>query len=286
MLIARRALRKLDTRLRMTWAASGADAFLVSYPKSGRTWFRHILSDYFSQMARDGNVDLFRMFEVLPNFDLDPTRGIPAYRYASQRPRVPLILVSHLAYRRTLFLARPVIFMVRDPRDVIVSAYFHATRHKHRFEGDIEAFINDRRQGLPVLIDYLNGWARGLKHHKHMVLSYEELTTDPVSTATRILKFLGYTPSMPELCEAIKASRFEAMLEHEVAVGLPAHVYDRNDAESRRMRRDKVGGFTDYLSEGQVELIERTCSERLTPAAMELLGRHRDHFSRYAEGWA
>lgn len=281
MLTTGRALRKMETRIKMTWAGSGADAFLVSYPKSGRTWFRHILSDYFSRTAHDGNVDLFRMFEVLPNFDLDPERGIPAFRYAEQRPRVPLILVSHLDYRRTLFFRRPVIFMVRDPRDVVVSAYFHATRHKHRFEGDMDAFIYDYRQGLPALIVYLNSWAKGLTHHRHAVLSYEELTDDPVGTSSRILRFLGHVPSAPDLEEAIEASRFEAMREHEVAGGLPAHVYDRGDAESRRMRRGKVGGFADYLTDAQAELIERTCTEWLTPAAKELLCRGGTHFSRY-----
>jgi alcohol sulfotransferase len=273
MLTTARALRKMETRLKMSWAGSGADAFLVSYPKSGRTWFRHILSDYFSRTANDGKVDLFRMFEVLPNFDLDPQRGIPAFRYAAERARVPLILVSHLAYRRTLFFRRPVVFMVRDPRDVIVSAYFHATRHKHRFEGDMDAFIRDDQQGLPALIAYLNSWARGLAHHRHAVLSYEELTEDPVGTSSRILRFLGHVPSVTELEQAVEASRFEAMREHEVARGLPAHVYDRGDTESRRMRRGKVGGFADYLSDAQAELIERTCSERLTIAAKALLDR-------------
>ncbi|WP_245463035.1 sulfotransferase domain-containing protein [Mesorhizobium sp. M7D.F.Ca.US.005.01.1.1] len=281
MLTTHRALRKMETRIKMTWAASGADAFLVSYPKSGRTWFRHILADYFSRTAHDGNVDLFRMFGVLPNFDLDPERGIPAFRYAEQRPQVPLILVSHLGYRQMLFLHRPVIFMVRDPRDVVVSAYFHATRHKHRFEGDMDAFIYDYHQGLPALIMHLNSWAKGLTHHRHEVLSYEELTDDPVGTSSRILRFLGHAPSVRDLEGAIEASRFEAMREHEVAGGLPAHSYDRADAESRRMRRGKVGGFADYLSDAQAELIERTCSEWLTPAAKELLCRGGTHFSRY-----
>ena len=53
------------------------------------------------------------------------------------------------------------------------------------------------------------------------------------------------------------------------------------DAESRRMRRGKVGGFADYLTDAQAELIERTCTEWLTPAAKELLCRGGTHFSRY-----
>jgi alcohol sulfotransferase len=264
----RRAFHRIDTHIRMTWAASGADAFLVSYPKSGGTWLRHILSEYFNRHAHCGNVDLSPMFEILPDFDLDPARGIPAFRYTEERRGVPLVLVSHLNYRRSLFLNRPVIFMVRDPRDVIASAYFHATHHKHCFEGNIDAFIADRKQGLPALIVYLNDWGRGLKHHQNAVFNYEELAEDPTGTCTRILKFLGHAPSTRELQDSIDASRFDAMREHDVAGGPAAHDY-----ESHQARCGKVGGFADYLSDAQAELIEQTCMDWLTPAAIELLRR-------------
>ncbi|WP_244482717.1 MULTISPECIES: sulfotransferase domain-containing protein [unclassified Mesorhizobium] len=263
-----RAFQKIDTRIRMSWAASGADAFLVSYPKCGGTWLRQILSDYFNRHARCGNAGLSPMFEVLPDFDLDPARGIPAFRYTEERPSVPLVLVSHLGYRRSLFLNRPVIFMVRDPRSIIVSAYFHATRHKHCFEGNMDAFIADRKQGLPALIVYLNEWGRGLKHHENAVLSYEELTEDPAGTCTRILRFLGHTTSARELQASIDASRYDAMRELDMAGSPAAH-----DDESHQTRCGKVGGFADYLSDVQAELIEQTCMDWLTPAAVELLRR-------------
>ncbi|TPL14109.1 sulfotransferase domain-containing protein [Mesorhizobium sp. B2-4-10] len=273
----RLTLHKIDARIRMTWAASGADAFLVSYPESGVTQLRHILSEYFRRHANGENVHLSPMFEVLPDFDLDPTRGIPAFRYTDERHRVPLVLVSHLTYRRSLFLNRPIIFMTRDPRDVIVSAYFDATRHKRCFEGTMDAFIADREQGLPALIVYLNDWGRGLKHHVSAVLGYGELTEDPMGACTRILRFLGHTPSVRALQDSIDASRFDVMREHEMAGGLAAH-----DGESQHARPGKVGGFSDHLSDAQAELIEQTCIDWLTPAAIELLARGG---TRLACGW-
>ncbi|MBB3937553.1 sulfotransferase domain-containing protein [Aureimonas phyllosphaerae] len=273
-MLHQRAFRKIDRRVRMTWAAVGADTFLVSYPKSGRTWFRFILSHYFASLAREGEaVDLREMFGVVPNYDLDPVRGIPAFRYGHRRSDVPLILVTHHLYRRSLFLNRPIIFMVRDPRDVLVSAYFHATRHKHRFVGGIDEFIVDEAQGAPALVRYLNAWGRGLPHHRNIVISYEALTAETEATSSSVVDFLGF-PHRPEpMRRAVEASRFEAMREREIEQGLPAHDYDRGDTESLRMRRGVAGGFADYLSEAQAVRILGICERHLTPAAKALVSK-------------
>ncbi|KQQ86661.1 sulfotransferase domain-containing protein [Aureimonas sp. Leaf324] len=273
-MLHQRAFRKIDRRVRMTWAAVEADTFLVSYPKSGRTWFRFILSHYFASVAREeATVDLRGMFGVVPNYDLDPVRGIPAFRYRHRRSEVPLILVTHHLYRRSLFLNRPIIFMVRDPRDVLVSAYFHATRHKHRFVGGIDDFIADEEQGALALVRYLNAWGWGLPHHRSIVLSYEALTAETEGASARVIEFLGFPPRPELLRRAVEASRFEAMREREIEQGLPAHTYDRGDAESLRMRRGVAGGFRDYLSETQADNILAICERQLTSAAKALVSK-------------
>jgi hypothetical protein len=275
----RRAFRKIDRRVRLIRAAATADAFLASYPKSGRTWFRFILSHYFAQVAArsteqpDKTIDLFSMFGIVPNFDLDPARGVPAFRYQMQRPHLPLILVTHHNFKRSLFLGRPVIFMVRDPRDVMVSSFFHATRHKHRFSGTMDAFIADQGQGLPALINYLNGWAEGLQSRESAVLSYEELTRDTMGASARIIEFLGCTPAKEALRIAVAAADFGAMRELELQGGLPAHDYDRADSESLRMRRGKVGGFENYLSAAQIEWIQGYCEKNLVVSAKRLMAQ-------------
>jgi alcohol sulfotransferase len=266
-----RALRRALARGRLMLAAESADAFLASYPKSGRTWFRFILANYLNMAAGLGvDVDLRSMFAILPNFDLDPVRGIPAFRGAGHQ-QVPKVLVSHLPYRRLLYRRRPVVFMVRDPRDLMVSAYFHATRHKHRFSGDASAFLRDPRQGLPHLIAYLNGWAAGLARHRHHVVTYERLSAEPEAVTAETLAFLGLPVDAGIVRRAVAASRFETMRSLELTEGIPAHAYDRSDTESLRMRRGKVGGFADYLAPSDIAWLETTCVARLHPAARRLV---------------
>lgn len=267
-----RAWRHVTDRFWLLASATSADGFLASFPKSGRTWFRFILANYFDTAAGLGvGVDLHKMFSVVPNFDRNPIRGVAAFHFQGRQPHVPLILVTHHGYRRSLFLGRPVIFMVRDPRDIMVSAYFHATRHKNRYCGTISDFLRDSQQGLPLLIRYLNGWAAGLRNHSHFILSYETLSTDPATATAKVLTFLGCGIDAAALRQAVEASRFEAMRNHEKIEGIPAHCYDREDQESMRMRRGKVGGFTDYLRPSDVVAIETICNTRLTPAAKMLL---------------
>lgn len=252
--------------------AMKADAFLVSYPKSGRTWFRFVLSNYFANAFNLGiEVDLHSMFKVLPNFDRDPVRGLPAFAFGELQPDMPLIPVSHFGYQRRLFLNRPVIFMVRDPRDVIVSSYFHATRQKLSFQGDMWQFIVDRQRGLPALVQYLNSWSMGVANRKTYVLSYENLTSDTFEETAKVLSFLGCKVKLPELAKAVDASRFSSMKRQELSMGLPSHDYDRSDEESLRMRRGQVGGFAAYLDSEQIRLIEETCFRKLRPEAKRLL---------------
>lgn len=269
--VSRRIRSKVETYFGLAGAAASTDAFLASYPKSGRTWFRFILANYFAAAAKlDIDVSLHNMFAVLPNFDFDPVRGLPAFGFGGQ-PGVPLISVSHRPYEQLLFRRRPVVFMVRDPRDVLVSAYFHATRHKHRFSGGMHDFLNDPSQGLPALLRYLNGWAAGLTRHRHHLLSYERLSADPAGSTAQVLTFLGVGIDHGALARAIELSHFETMRDRERREGIPAHDYDRSDGESLRMRRGKAGGYIDYLSDGEIALIEAACTAKLTPAAKELV---------------
>ena len=272
--IFKRAWRRIRKRTTLTVHAAGADGFLTSYPKSGRTWFRYVLSHYFADRAQlSESINLHNMFSIVPNFDLDPVRGIPAFRFHGKDRAVPMILVSHLDYRASLFLKRPAVLMVRDPRDVIVSAYFHATRHKHRFNGTLSEFIDNEEQGMAAMIAYLNGWARGLSGRPHYVLSYENLTADTEGETAAVLKFLGCEVDQNALKQAVMAGRFESMQNQEQMEGLPAHEYDRSDTESLRMRRGQAGGFRDYLDDRQIDRVEALCAAKLSPAAKILVGR-------------
>lgn len=271
--IATKIIRRIEGRVRLTRYATSADCFLVSYPKSGRTWLRYMLASYFASLdGRAEPIDLFNMFTMLPNFALDAERGIPAF-FAGRGGPVPRVWVSHHNFRRSLFFHKPVIMMIRDPRDVIVSGYFHAVRHKHRFEGTMADFIKDESQGLPEMCRYLNGWAKGIENRRHNVLSYESLSADTEQGLRSTLEFLNCPIDVAALKAAVLAGNFAAMQDLEVKEGLPAHEYDRSDNESLRMRRGQAGGFRDYLDDAMLETVREICARGLSPKARTLFAR-------------
>jgi alcohol sulfotransferase len=212
------------------------------------------------------------MFSVLPNFDLDPIRGIPAFRYP-RGEHIPKIWVSHLTYDRRLFLDKPVIYIMRDPRDVIVSAYFHATRHKHSFEGDILSFIKDEARGAPLMCNYLNGWAKGLTERRSHILTYEALYADPDAELTKVLKFLGHPVDSSLVKSTVAAGNFSAMQALEKLQGIPGHTYDRNDTNSLRMRQGRPGAYDEHLNADALAAVEEICALNLSPAAKALVRR-------------
>lgn len=271
---AYRQVRRQRNLMLLERTAPSVDAFLVSYPKSGRTWLRFLLSCYFAEVAKLGfEPDLHSTFRVLPNFDRDAERGLPVFVGRDSEVDVPLIAVSHRQFEPRLFGGRPVIILVRDPRDVCVSAYFHETKHKHRFSGSISQFIEDETYGIPAIVRYHNGWAKGLAKGRSLVVSYEEMSSSTDSAVRAILDFLGQPVSEEALTRAIEQARFSKMQKTEKKTGIPGHEYDRSDDDSLRVRKGKVGGFADTLSNIEAKRIVQICSETMVPEAKALMQR-------------
>jgi len=198
-----------------------ADAVVVSYPKSGRTWLRAFLAAYFQQALGLATDALF-------GFD----------NYHALDRRVPRILFTHDAYfdarlddHRLALRLRPrrPVFLARDPRDTVVSSYF-----QNRFRmapekrviyaldrpevAEIDGFVMDAELGLPHVLAFYERWARRLPLLPEMpILRYEDLKAEPASGFARLLEAVGVTPEPAALVEAIAATSFERMREKERA---------------------------------------------------------------------
>ena len=265
-----RAIRRSGKDARLQRWLPDIDAFLVSYPKSGRTWLRYLLSVYLARLAKlEFEPDLRSTFQLLPNFDLDKQRGLPAYKEA-KISGLPLIAVSHRDYDPKLFGSLPVVMLLRDPRDVLVSSYFHQTRHKHRFEGTIGEFIEDEQFGAQSIAEYHSLWASGLEGRQSLVLSYENMSDDTEGVVEDLLQFLSIPINQPVLREAVEKARFDRMQKKEQKTGIPGHDYDRSDADASRVRRGKVAGYLDYLSHAEDERIQQIFSDSLSDGARML----------------
>lgn len=266
--------RRIHLSRNLRIASEAATAVLASYPKSGRTWVRFILAHYFAATARNPEVDTETMFAFAPNFDLDPTRGVPAFIRRAETVSIPLILSTHSRFATGIPPHLPILFVVRDPRDVLTSDFHHVTRHKQSFSGDMDAFLANNDQGLPEYIRYMNIWGRELRRRRHYLLSYENLVADAVSEMAGALEFMEQPVDRAALEQAVELSAFDKLRALELAKSIPGHAYDKSDPSALRMRRGQVGSFRDELSGTQRRLIEETCTSQLNETAADLLSHY------------
>lgn len=160
------------------------DVFLVSYPRSGNTWTRFLLGNliYPNDPVTFSNIES-RIPEIYFNRD----------RFLRQLPR-PRVLKSHECFQPHY---PRVIYIVRDPRDVVISSYHHHVKARnipddYPMAGFVPTFITgkfDTKFGS--WRDNVLSWTALRKENpQFLLLRYEDMKADPVSELARVVAFL------------------------------------------------------------------------------------------------
>ncbi len=252
-----------------------ADWVLVSWAKSGRTWFRVMLS---------------RFYQV--KYSLPRRHLLEFDNLHRKNPAIPRVLFSHNNYMRdylkdwhTLnhFRGKKVVMLVRDPRDVAVSQFFQwkyrMRPHKirlNRFPAPSDElstfdFITHPSCGIPKIIEFYNGWASAFPHLRDvLVIHYEDMRKDPAVTMRQVLEFVGTPGTVEEISQAVEFASLKNMKkleEKSLFRGSGARVRpgDRNNPDSFKVRRGKVGGYRDYFDDEQVAVVDKLIEEGLDP---------------------
>jgi alcohol sulfotransferase len=258
--------------------ARNRPVYLCSYPKTGRTWLRYLLAAYMDDVLGLGRgINLTNMFGVIPNLSLHQQRGIAGFRLRGDE-RAPLLLATHAAYDSTTFArSADVLLLLRGVHDVVVSSFFHATRQRReaeRFRGSLSSFIDDPYKGLPRFVHYHNAWAEQVgRRHAH-VATYESLHAEPLAALRAILEFLELPIDEDALERAREHASFDAMQSEELERGIGGQHYDRSDPEALRVRKGRIGGYREYLAEGDIARISAECRRQLTPRALDMFARY------------
>lgn len=254
-----------------TWPARSIDRFVVSFPKSGRTWLRVLVGA--AEAVRAGVSVEKRSAEWLrrdaPELDGRPVLFTHAL---SSSPGEP---VEHVELFLRYIADRARVFLVRDPRDTVVSYYFQQIKRRGADYGDVPDkladFVRHPFYGVDRIIAFMNAsqCAFDAGPGPALLLSYEALHADPVSALARVLQFLGAPPAPPEaLVRAVEFGRFENMHELEARGRLSGRLRpaDASDAESFKTRKGEVGGYRSYFAEDDVAWLDERVSARLVPS--------------------
>ena len=233
------------------WSVS---CFIIEYPKCGRTWLRLMLGRAIA--LRFGLGDEVNLLEVeeMARKDIPRIRithdGNPHFKKPSE------LKIDEKYYKN-----KKVVFLVRDPRDVMVSQYFQMTKREYQYgwqyHSDISSFIRDERYGVDTLLHFMHIWYENKSVLSDFLLvRYEDMKTDACKELERVIEFIGIEGIGKEIiCDAVNFADFDNMkrMEREDSFNSGRlRPVDINDAESYKVRKGKVGGYVDYLSDEDI----------------------------------
>ena len=251
-----------------------SDWVLMSWGKSGRTWLRVMLSRAYQLK---GGLDARELL------DFDNLKKLD--------PQLPAVFFTHNNYLRDYtgnmeskahFKGKRIVLQVRDPRDVAVSQFFQwkfRMRPNKKFINDypphgadigVWEFVLDQDAGLPRIIDYFNGWARAIPELQDvLVVRYEDMRTDPGAVLASILEFTGTEVTPEQVQEAVDFAAYDNMKKMEQekffkGSGARVKPGDKDNPQSFKVRKAKVGGYRDYFSDEQCAQLDAMV-EQLDP---------------------
>ena len=243
-----------------------ADWVLMSWGKSGRTWLRVMLS---------------RAYQLRGGLPSNELLDFDNFRDANRE--LPAVFFTHNNYLRNYtgnweskahFQGKKIVLLVRDPRDVAVSQFFQwkfRMRPNKKFINDYPPhgadidtwdFVQDVDAGVPRIVEYFNGWARAIPELKDvLVIRYEDMRKDPGAVLRMIFDFTGTDISDGQIEDAVEFAAYENMKkmeqeQHFRGSGARVKPGDKDNPQSFKVRKAKVGGYRDYFTDEQCDELQ------------------------------
>lgn len=237
------------------------ETFVISFPKSGRTWHRALVGTYFS-LAHGAN-----MRDIFSLGSLTQAAGIGSIHYTHNganfldglEPSDPLVANPEL------WRGKKVIWLTRDVRDVLVSAWHHARFREGLTDADLSSFVRHPVTGIEKLLGAIQRWqAESRQAAASLRLSYERMHQDPENALRETLLFLGLSSVDNErVTRAVQECSFEAMRQRETSgfYSSPIASTTSGDARARKARMGRVGGFIEHLDASDLAFIDNALAK-------------------------
>jgi hypothetical protein len=255
----KKALEDLYRKIRSKFSRPfDSDIYIISYPKSGRTWLRTLIGKYLSLKYN------FPESKILATDSLPISGGLPKVSFTHDDSGMKdKTRYDKLSRDRRKYSNKKVVLMGRDIKDTLVSAYFQATKRRNVFEGTISDFIATKEFGIHKILTFYDIWLRNqLVPKAFLFIRYEDLHRDTREILVKVLNFIGEATVDENLIEqSIEYCSFENLKKLEARNQFRNRVLkptNKSDPESFKVRKGKVGGYTQYLSEEDVAFIDKT----------------------------
>lgn len=225
------------------------DVFLVSFPKSGNTWTRFLLANL---VHPEEPATFANIHRLIPDPTITTKRDL-------DRTRRPRIIKSHECFDPRY---PSVIYIVRDPRDVVVSQY-HYHRKLRRIEDDspIEKFVTRFLAGETCphgswgqnVVTWL---AASEGNPRFLLLRYEDMVADTARELRKVVVFLDLNAGPEQIAQAVERSSAGRMRKLEQAQSDQCGLTKDSRKDLSFVRAAGSGGWRSELPVPMVERIE------------------------------
>jgi hypothetical protein len=243
------------------------DTFLVGHPKSGNTWITYMLAalieKHFGKRATLANLQEFVPALHASDAKIETYSHLPNPRmFRNEGPRFPEL------YPKTIYI-------VRDPRAVLLSYYHHCLHDTRDQNWKLDDFIQEMlefgciKRLEPYIIRWdkqVLDWLDRANRQPVKFVQYEDMKKDRGQVLKEVIQFVGIAATEQDIAQAVERSSFENMRKEEETYG--AEPYSGTKGEGGFfMRRGKVDSWKEELSPNARARIEAEFGE-----AMKKLG--------------
>lgn len=254
--------RKYINNIKNLWRNKFTDVFIVSYPKAGRTWLRVLIGKTICETCQINDNRLLDTYYLTSQVKINRVN----YTHCGPLNINNYSHYSKLKFNKKLFKNKKIIFLIRDIRDTLVSSYFQEIKRDKVYNSGISSFILNETMGIKKIIAFYNMWFKNQKEVKEFrLIRYEDIHKNPEAVLRNVMKFIGIDKIDNKIIyQAIEFAAFKNMKKMEERNQFRDQALRSSkttDKDSFKVRRGKVGGYTDYLSEDNINKIESILKE-------------------------
>ncbi len=264
--------------------------WLSSYPKSGNTLIRTLLSAYF--FSNDGefnfellkNIKQFPVYELFKNIGVDITNDeeiaknyIKAQSSVNKKKSIQFVK-THSSFRKMYDVnftdmqnSLGCIYIVRDPRNVVTSyAHHFQLSIKEACDKIISNSILSRTENIPPTYMgswgyHYRSWKQLEKTQKYLLIRYEDLIKDREKFFILILNFIGKISNTnikidhKKIKKVLKSTDFKRLQNLEKNLGFEESVKDRKSGE--KINFFNLGSENKWEKNLSIDLIKKIENE-------------------------
>ena len=268
--------------------------WISSYPKSGNTWMRYLISNYFfnkTEVFDERIINNIRSFpkdtffypfiekeEIISNIYATPPYWIKAQENIKTSTGNMFLKTHNSMCKLNNYsftnedLTSAVIHIIRDPRDIAVSysnftgetldrniKFMTSKNLVHRIDRHRSNYVPEFTGSWKF--NY-NSWKKSLPNTPKIIIRYEDLLNNTYREFEKVINFLSiilnFRPDPNQIKLSINLSNFKTLQNYEKNKG-----FFESSKHGIFFKKGKAGQWKNKLNDRQITLLEKTFYEEM-----------------------